>query len=120
MTKFMALKPRVSEKSYGLSQLRNTYVFDVPGDANKLTVAQAVQAQFEVTVETVNITNLKGKIKRSYRKGSRPGSGKRVDIKKAYVRLKAGESIPVFASLEEETPKEAKADKKAAAKKEIK
>ena len=60
MDKTMFLKPRISEKAYGLSQARRTYVVDVPADATKHTVARAITAQFDVTVETVNITNVKG------------------------------------------------------------
>ena len=112
MSKLMPLKPRVSEKSYGLSRERNTYVFVVPKDANKLTVADAVAAQFGVTVEDVNISVTKGKVKRSYRKRSRAIAGRDTDIKKAYVRLKAGDSIPVFDALEDSEDKAADADKK--------
>jgi len=108
---FMYLKPRMSEKAYGLSTDRNTYVFVVPGDSNKVTVAAAVTDQFKVTVEDVNINILKGKKKRSYRRGGRPILGHNRDLKKAYVRLKPGDVIPIFAAVEEE---EAKAEKTAA------
>lgn len=120
MATSMALKPRMSEKAYAMSQQLNTYVFVVPSDANKVTVAAAVSEQFNVTVEKVMISVLKGKPKRSYRRGGRPTVGKTVDLKKAFVRIKAGESIPIFAAMEEE---DAKAEKtaetiqKAAAKK---
>lgn len=107
----MTLKPRMSEKAYALSKERNTYVFVVPKTANKVTVAAAVESQFGVTVEEVNINLVKGKPKRSYRRGGRPLLGKNVDLKKAYVRLKAGDQIPIFAALEED---EAKAEKTAA------
>lgn len=112
MDKFMTLKPRISEKTYMLSQARRTYVVEVPGDANKDTVAKAVTAQFGVTVETVNIIVAKGKTKRTVRKGGRPTMGKRSDVKKAYVTLKEGDKLPFFAEPEEEK----KADKKAAKK----
>jgi ribosomal protein L23 len=75
MSKTMILRPRVSEKAYGLSQLRNTYVFVVPGSANKLMIAAAVAAQFNVTVEDVNVANVKGKVKRTVRKGGRATTG---------------------------------------------
>ena len=101
MNKFMALKPRLSEKTYGLSQLRNVYVFDVPTDANKLEVARAVEAQFNVTVTAVNVANMKGKVKRTVRKGGRPIMGQRAASRRAYVTLKAGDSLPVFAAVEE-------------------
>jgi large subunit ribosomal protein L23 len=110
-SKTMTLRPRVSEKAYGMSQLHNTYVFVVPGDANRLTVAQAVAAQFNVTVEDVNILNVKGKVKRTVRKGGRATTGRDNDIKKAYVTLKQGDTIAIFASEEDK-----KADDKKAAK----
>lgn len=109
----LTLKPRVSEKSYGLSQTRRTYVFAVPSDANKVAVAQAVATQFNVTVESVNIAVVKGKVKRSYRKAGRPTAGQRSNVKKAYVRLKAGDTLPVFDALatEDATPAAKKENK---------
>ena len=47
----IVLKPRMSEKAYALSQSENTFVFDVPLNANKATVTDAVTKQFKVTVE---------------------------------------------------------------------
>lgn len=109
MDKQVILKPRLSEKTYGLSLTGNTYTFEVPGDANKHTVARAVAAQFDVTVETVNIVNVKGKVKRTVRKGGRAVTGQRSDVKKAYVTIKEGQSLPIFDAPEEDK----KADKKA-------
>lgn len=102
----IALKPHMSEKAFALSNDRGTYVFVVPSTANKHTIAQAVSAQFNVTVQNVRVTNIKGKTKRTYRKHSRLVTGKRSDIKKAYVLLKSGDSIPVFAAVEEAEAKE--------------
>lgn len=118
MEKTMILIPRISEKTYAMSELRGVYVFNVPADATKHTVARAVAAQFGVTVVDVNVTNIQGKVKRSVRKGSRPGLGQRSDIKKAYVTLKAGDKLPFFETEEDKDAK--KADKKAPAKKETK
>lgn len=103
MEKTLILKPRLSEKAYGLSQQRNTYVFDVPQGANKHSVARAVAAQFNVTVTEVNIANIKGKAKRTVRKTGRAAMGRQNAIRKAYVTLKAGDSLPLFAAIEEET-----------------
>lgn len=116
----MALKPRMSEKAYAQSKERRTYVFVVPMTSNKVTVAAAVSSQFGVTVTDVNISITKGKPKRSYKRGGRPITGKNVDIKKAYVRVKDGDQIPVFAAIDEEeakAEKTAEAIEKAAAKK---
>lgn len=99
--KTMTLKARMSEKAYTLSQEDNTFVFEVPTTANKHTVKDAVQAQFEVTVTNVRIANKKGKTKRTFVKRSRPVVGKQSDSKRAYVTLKQGDTIPVFAAVEE-------------------
>lgn len=96
------LKPRVSEKAYMLSQLRNVYVFDVPMNASKPSIKAAVQKQYEVEVTDVHIVIAKGKSVQSYRKRGRAITGKRNDVKKAYVTLKEGSSLPIFGSIEEE------------------
>jgi large subunit ribosomal protein L23 len=117
------LKPRMSEKAYGVSQLRNTYVFDIEGDTNKHSVARAVSEQYSVTVTAVRVVNQKGKVKRTIRKGGRPTMGRQSDNKKAYVTLKAGDTLPIFAAIEEAEAKEAKTTEKlekAAAKAEAK
>lgn len=103
------IKPRVSEKSYELSQQRNTYVFEVPRNANKLSITQLIESKFEVNVVSVNISNLKGKRVRSVRKGGKVSNGSRMDVKKAYVTLKAGQSLPIFAVEEKDADKAAKA-----------
>ena len=93
------LKPRMSEKAYQQSVLNQTYVFVVPTDSNKMQVKDAVEAQFNVTVEEVNIVVQQGKKARSIRLGNRrarPIIGERKNIKKAYVRLKDGDSIKIF------------------------
>ncbi len=110
MSKTLILRPRLSEKTYGLSESR-VYVVDVPKSTNKHSVARAVEAQFEVKVEKVNTTVIKGKSKRVMSvTGKRMGNaeGKRTDIKKAYVTLAEGHSLPFFAAIEEEEQKEQK------------
>lgn len=116
--KDVILKPRISEKAYDMSQREGvkTYVFEVPGDANKHSVARAINAQYEVIVTTVRILNVKGKAKQSYQKGSRPITGKRSDIKKAYVTLAEGQALPLFVEESKEQEKQAKAEAKAAKK----
>lgn len=107
--KDLVLKPRMSEKAYASSVALNTYVFDVPVTANKMLVAQAVEAQFGVTVDDVKMIVVKGKVKKSYQKRNRPVDGVRAKSKKAYVRLSDGSSINLFG---EEEKAEAKTDKK--------
>ncbi len=116
MENTIVLRPRISEKTYMLSETRNTYVVEVPASASRDLVAKAVAAQFKVTVTSVNIINVKGKAKRTVRKGGRQIMGQRSDIKKAYVTLKEGDKLPFFADPEDDK----KADKKAQSKKEEK
>ncbi len=118
MEKTTLLRPRLSEKTFGLATTNTVYVFDVPSDVNKHTVAAAVAAQFEVTVLNVNITNVKGKTKRTVRKGGRAVQGQRSDRKKAYVTLKEGQKLPFFDT--DEDKKDKKTDKKKTAQKEEK
>jgi large subunit ribosomal protein L23 len=114
----IVLKPRMSEKAYGLSQ-QGVFVFVVDKGVNKHEIADAVAKTYDVTVTSVRIIVQKGKAKRSYR-NKRFIEGVRSDIKKAYVTLKKGDSIPIFAAVEkdekkaEETQKSVKkiADKK--------
>lgn len=113
MSKTTLLRPRLSEKTYTLGTQKRVYVFDVPTDANKHTVAAAVAAQFDVAVTEVNIANVKGKATRLVRKGGRAITGQRSDTKKAYVTLAEGHKLPFFDEPEEESKKDKKAAKKA-------
>jgi large subunit ribosomal protein L23 len=114
MSKTITLRPRLNEKTYALANSR-VYVFEVDKDVNKHTVARAVEAQFEVKVTTVNTTNVIGKAKRIISldgKRSRNAEGKRSDIKKAYVTLAEGFSLPFFDATEEAVAKEEKIQEK--------
>ena len=113
MSKTTLIKPRMSEKTYGLGKTKNVYVFDVPADANKHLVADAVEAQFDVKVAEVNTMNMKGKAKRLIRKGGRAIAGQRSNYKKAYVTLTEGQHLPFFDEPEEDKKASKKADKKA-------
>jgi ribosomal protein L23 len=107
MDKQLALKPRLSEKTYGLSEKRNVFTFDVPAGTNKHTVARAVAAQYEVTVTGVRIANIAGKAKRTIsQKGKLVGNGRTIAIKKAYVTLKVGDNIPIFKGVKEAEEKQ--------------
>lgn len=101
--KSIVLRPRLSEKTYALSQARNTYVFEVPANANKHEVKAAVAAQFAVSVTGVRLTNIAGKAKRAYRKRGRSISATRSGVSKAYVTLAEGNTLPIFAVEEAKT-----------------
>jgi len=79
------LGPHISEKATIVAEKHRQFVFRVRPDANKLEIKKAVEKLFNVQVESVNTTVLKGKSKRFGR-----SLGRRSDIKKAYVALKEG------------------------------
>jgi ribosomal protein L23 len=108
--KILTLKPRVSEKAYALSEASNTYIFEVEAGVNKFDIAKSVAAQYEVSVVNVRIAKIPGKAKRAYRQGGRKFvQGQRSNVHKAYVVLKEGDKLPIFAAVEEsEAPKETK------------
>jgi large subunit ribosomal protein L23 len=95
MSTTLTIVPRMSEKTYASAQ-GNTYVFNVPTTANKQQIAAAVAAQFNVTVESVNTIVAKGKRVRSVRKGGKPVTGTRRNVKKAYVTLAEGSRLSIF------------------------
>ena len=79
--------PVITEKATMLSE-SGQFVFRVASDANKREIKAAIEGLFGVSVLAVNTLVQKGKSKR-FR--GRPGS--RSDVKKAFVKLAAGQSI---------------------------
>lgn len=84
------MNPLVTEKSTFLSH-GSKYSFKVAPETNKIEVAKAVKALYNVDVENVNIVNVRGKLVQFSAK-----PGKRKDYKKAIVTLKKGQKISVF------------------------
>lgn len=82
------LSPIVSEKSTRGADKHRQFAFEVLPDASKTEIKQAVELAFKVEVESVQVANMRGKIKRF---GKTPGARK--NWKKAYVRLKEGFDI---------------------------
>jgi len=94
--KTITVIPRATEKAYRLSG-GNIYAFNVPLDANKNEIKEAVEAQFEVKVTNIKTLVQSGKSVRFSRGKNRyPGTTTRKDSKKAYVTLAEGDSIQVF------------------------
>ena len=83
--------PSVSEKTARIQE-NNQYVFEVATTATKADVKSAVESLFSVKVESVNVLNVKGKVK-----SFKNRAGRRGDWRKAYVRLAEGQSIDVMA-----------------------
>lgn len=97
------IHPRATEKAYGQSQ-KNVYVFNVPLDATKRSIAETVEAQYDVKVVNVATLVQNGKAVRFNRGKNRyPGTTTRKDSKKAYVTLAEGNSIQIFAEQEAQT-----------------
>lgn len=86
----LVLTPKISEKAINLAE-RGIYVFEVPGDANKIEIAKAVEAAFKVNVTDVNISITKGKLKRF-----KQVYGRQKDVKKAMIKLRSGQKIALF------------------------
>jgi large subunit ribosomal protein L23 len=96
MNTLIPVYPRATEKAYGMAK-DNVYVFEVPVNANKQQITDAIQTQFEVTIISIKTLVQSGKAIRANRgKRSQPGIAMRKDSKKAYVTLAEGDSIKVF------------------------
>ena len=82
------LAPVVSEKGTHIADRYEQVIFKVAPDATKPEVKAAVEAMFKVQVESVQIANVGGKVKRFGR-----FTGRRRSWKKAYVCLMPGQEI---------------------------
>ncbi len=82
------LAPVVSEKGTYVADKHSQVIFRVVQDATKPEVKAAVELMFKVVVDSVQISNVKGKEKRFGR-----FMGRRRNWKKAYVSLAAGQEI---------------------------
>jgi large subunit ribosomal protein L23 len=80
--------PIVSEKSTMVGEKNNQVAFRVQQDATKPEIKAAVELLFKVEVESVQVLNQAGKAKRFGR-----FNGRRRNVRKAYVCLKAGQEI---------------------------
>ncbi len=89
------LSPHISEKSSIAADQNNQVVLKVANDATKPEIKQAVELLFEVKVERVQVSNVKGKTKRFGAK-----MGRRSDWKKAYITLQEGQEIDFLGGAE--------------------
>ncbi|MDP2762085.1 MAG: 50S ribosomal protein L23 [Sideroxyarcus sp.] len=80
--------PQISEKATFVAEKNGQVIFHVASDATKPEIKAAVEKLFKVTVEGVQVSNVKGKQKRFGR-----FMGGRKDWKKAYVSLADGQEI---------------------------
>lgn len=86
--------PVVTEKAAASQAVAGRYVFFTDLDANKIEIRAAVEA-LKAGIEVVDVRTsvVRGKVKRVGR-----SVGKRVNRKKATVRLKKGQSLELFES----------------------
>ena len=85
------IRPIITEKSMRYMDEDNKVTFEVAKGTNKIEVARAVEHIFGVDVEKVNIMNVKPKKKRVGRY-----VGKTKAVRKAIVKIKAGQDIDLF------------------------
>jgi len=86
------LKPVVSEKANDAKEQSNHVTFFVHPDSNKIEVKKAVEAAFDVKVESVNIIRKKAMPRKRFGRVTGRISG----YKKAYVKLVEGDKIEIF------------------------
>ncbi|MGM0593206.1 MAG: 50S ribosomal protein L23 [Pseudomonadota bacterium] len=89
------MAPHISEKSTNAAEQDNQIVFKVATDATKPEIKKAVELLFDVKVNRVQVSNVKGKAKRFGAK-----MGRRNDWKKAYVTLQEGQEIDFLGAAE--------------------
>ncbi|HOR40037.1 MAG: 50S ribosomal protein L23 [Paludibacteraceae bacterium] len=92
------IKPIVTEKATKLTEKLNRYAFKVNRAANKIQISQAIEKNYNVTVEAVNTMNYTGKAKSRFTK-SGVITGKTSDFKKAVVTLKEGDTIDYYSNI---------------------
>lgn len=87
------LRPLVTEKSMRESSENNKYSFKVDPRSNKIQIARAIEAIFNVRVTDVHTMNVQGKSKR---RSYKYRIGKTARWKKAIVTLAPGSTIDIL------------------------
>ena len=88
--KTVLVGPRITEKA-AIASDSSVYVFNVATDATKNEIKKEIKRIYKVDPVKVNVVNVKGK--KTFTRGRR---GSRSDTRKAYVYLKAGDSISII------------------------
>lgn len=93
------VKPIFTEKQTALTdKYENRYGFIVAPTANKVAIKNAVEALYNVHVESVNTMQYDGKKRSRYTK-SGVVNGSTSAYKKAIITLKKGETIDLFSNI---------------------
>lgn len=88
------VRPLVTEKTTRLAESGNWIAFEVAPGANKVEIRKAVEALYGVNVLAVNTLISKGKTKAA--------RGRRIfrsDVRKAFIKLKDGQSVDLMAGV---------------------
>ncbi|MBK7476060.1 MAG: 50S ribosomal protein L23 [Haliscomenobacter sp.] len=96
--KTILIKPLITEKTEKMSEKLNKYCFMVHKKANKIEIKKAVEAMFNVAVESVNTLIIPAKTKSRNTK-SGIVRGRKPSFKKAYVTLAEGEEIDFYGEI---------------------
>ncbi len=91
--KNVLIQPIITEKSTQQAGQENQYSFEVTKTASKNQIKQAVEKFYGVKVRGVNTVIVRGKTRQILKSRKR---SKKVDWKKAIVRLAEGEKLAVF------------------------
>lgn len=93
MKQNILIRPVITEKTLKLAEEANQYTFLVDPSVNKHEINDAVTSMFNVAVEKVQVTRLRGK---RVQFGRMRTQGSRSVRKKAVVTLKPGDKIDLF------------------------
>ena len=93
--KDIIIRTIITEKTMRYMDENNVVTFEVKKGSNKILIKQAVENIFHVDVDKVNVVNVRPKTKRVGRY-----IGKTKAIRKAYVKIKAGQDIDLFGEAE--------------------
>ncbi len=98
MGKIVLVKPILTEKADALSEKLSQYTFIVDRKVNKVEIRKAVEAMYNVAVDSVNTAVIPGKAEnRNTKKGV--VRGQKAAYKKAIVTLAKGEEIDLFGNI---------------------
>lgn len=87
-------RSHVTEKTMRLAESCNQYVFKFKKTAKKQEIKKIIESLFNVNIIDITTVIMKGKRK----KNNKNQVSQRQDFKKAYVRLKEGQSIDLLSA----------------------
>lgn len=93
MNAYIIKKPVITEKSLKLANTSNVYTFMVDRNANRAQIKDAIINLFKVDVVSVNVVMIQRSKKKT---GKRRLAVVVPRMKKAYVKIKQGQSIDLF------------------------